>query len=132
MIPAARQKGLKDKIRCMLRAGCPADACDDSNYCDAHRPRLFVENKEGIGISLKAQIAIAVVGCSLFLWVLPAITAHIQSRIEPETKTFVLAVRCRVPDQHEQVTILVRDAGAPLQRGECVYVRARGAYGATK
>jgi hypothetical protein len=90
----------------------------------------------GPGLSLKAQIVIAVVSLALFLWVLPALVACIQHQITlrpaaVET-SFALSVQCRLPTQHEQVTVLVRDAGGAQQRADCMYVRSRGAYGVAK
>lgn len=87
----------------------------------------------GSELSLKAKFAIAAVSAALFVWFLPAVNAYIRLHIEPENvQTFALSVRCRLPEQHEQVTVLVRDAGGAGQRGDCVYVRGRGAYGVSK
>ena len=63
----------------MFRVGCPADALDDSNYCEAHRPQLLID--QGEAPSLHAQVVIGIVVAAIVLWFLPALNQWIKHRM---------------------------------------------------
>lgn len=67
---------------------------------------------------MRILAGIAAIGfCVLLVWAWPDVTAWLQSRTD--------AVRCPIPEQHEQLHIVVVQRGRNLA-AECMYIAPRG------